>query len=155
MDVLILYSRKVSDVESELDNILGILEPMANINPSLYCDLLEVLRYILYLSGNWVARDQFMADGLIAANKTDDPCRRLLFASDLGWVSTYRRKFDKALRYFEAARPALELCPEAYYRAKFYLDLARLHYLISANEKTILLKQKRFSYKLFKKQKTL
>lgn len=119
------YLRQINRIWAEMDNIEAVLEAIADIKPSLYCDLLETVRYILYMNGDWITRDHFMQKGIEAANKTDDSCRNILFASDLGWVATYRRKYEQALRFFQRAESSIDKCREAYYRAKFYLDQAR------------------------------
>lgn len=120
---------------AELENVVGILESIASIDDELYCALLEATRYLLYIKVDWVSRDQYMQMGIDAASRLEDFCRKLLFASDVGWVASYANRAREAFRFFEMAESALEGCSDSYYRAKFYIDYGRLYQLTAFDDK--------------------
>jgi len=136
------YSNNTDRIWGEMDNILEVLRAIQDINLALYCELLEQMRYILYLRGNWVERDQYMLKGIEASEKNSDPCRKLLFASDIAWVATYRGEYDRALHFFQSVDSAIEDCSSPYYRAKFFTDLGRFYHLSGYQDENLPIAEK-------------
>lgn len=121
------YTDSLQRIFSEVENIVSILKDVNKYDEMLYCDLLETFRYILYMRGKWIERDIFLTNGREIAQKNSDWCRELLFASDLGWVASYRGEYERALQFFKSAEHALAKCENPYYKAKYLMDLAK-HY---------------------------
>ncbi|MBE0573620.1 AAA family ATPase [Candidatus Dojkabacteria bacterium] len=119
------YSDIFQEALLEIENITAILGNLAEFDPRLYCVLLEASRYMLYMRGNWIERDRLLVKGYELAQKHELWCQILLFASDLGWVSTYQLHYDRSSRFFKSAESALNKCDEHYYKAKYYMDFAR------------------------------
>jgi hypothetical protein len=128
------YSDNFQEVFSEIDNLIAILNNLEEIDSKLYCDLLEVARYMLYMRGNWLERDRLLIKGHDLAQKNENWCQLLLFASDLGWVSTYQSHYDRSSNFFRSAESALDKCNQHYYKAKYYMDLGRYFQLSAVQD---------------------
>lgn len=129
------YSDNFQEALLEIDNLIAILIYLQEIDSNLYCDLLEVARYMLYMRANWLERDRLLVKGHELAQKNGNWCQIVLFASDLGWVSTYQMHYDRSSHFFKSAASALSKCNQHYYKAKYYMDLGR-YYQLSAIQDT-------------------
>lgn len=125
------YSDNLQKLFSEAENVIEILSALDQIDPILFCELLEMFRYILYMRGDWIERDTLLTKGKNISEKLGDWCRELLFSSDLAWVSTYRQQSDRSLFYFKSVEEALQKCNTSYYKAKYYMDFGRYRQMLA------------------------